>query len=93
MKKLTNHVFSKNKREIAVLYYTEKELKRKKVHEHDAICLAFDAQDGEKAYKTYMRPDEALLVSWLLTEAVYKATKAYELDGGKGIKKGRIAPA
>lgn len=90
MKKLTNYIFNKNEREIAVLYNTENELKRKKVHKHDAICLSFDAQNGDKALNIYMRPDEALIVSWLLTEAVYKTTKAYNLDGGKGIKKGRF---
>jgi len=80
MKKISSHLFTKNNREIAVFYANLKDLKKRKIHKHDAIALQLDAQKGEdNTHTIFMRPDEALIIAKLLIDGVHKATKAFEL--------------
>ncbi len=98
MKKVSNYIFQKNGREIAVFYLNKKQLKKKNLHVYDCIMLQFDAQEGgDKG--VYMRPDEALLVAELLTAAVRKSVKAYDMGvernkktKGKGSRKNMKCP-
>jgi len=82
MKKITNYVFKKNNREIAVFYAGVKELKKLGIHQEDAILLKFDVQRSDGT-EIFMHPDEALIVARLLIEGVEKTTLAYRL----GVKK------
>ena len=79
MKKICSYTFKKNKRTIETVYLTKKDLKKRKIHINDAICLVLDAGDKNKENHFYFRPDEALLIAGMLTETVRLSVKAYDM--------------
>jgi hypothetical protein len=66
-----------NRKEIRALYLSRTDQKRLKVPECDSLALCFI--EGEDEHRTYLRPDEALIIARLLTDAVYQTTSAYEI--------------
>jgi len=71
-KKICSHIFKANDREIAV-YLTN--------HDDDCIVLEFSGQTRDEAgAEIHMRPDEAMLTVKLLSEALWKSIKGYDIE-------------
>lgn len=74
-KKIATYKFKNNKKEIAV-YYVENE---KNYPNCDCISLEFK-KNGRLISGVGLRPDEAILIIKLLSEAVFKTVKNYEIE-------------
>ena len=71
---LSQHKY-KNNKSISLYLVNPDKLK---IHEDDVLLLEFD-HGGEKT-GMHLRPDEAILLSKLINEAVFKAVKSYEVE-------------
>jgi hypothetical protein len=87
MKTLSTYRF-RNDKAIEVVYLNPSDQKRKGVPECDNLGLAFESPEGRTVF--YLRPDEAVIVINLLSDALFKAVRSYEiglLRGYNGFKR------
>lgn len=71
---LSQHKY-KNNKSISLYFVDPHKLK---IHRNDVIEVVFD-DNGEKI-KLHLRPDEAIMLSKLLNEAVFKSVVGYETE-------------
>lgn len=76
MRVLASHEFS-NDKAIKVLLLDKDDQQRVGAPGPDVFVLA--RIDGERSKDTFLRPDEALIIIKLLSEALYKAVTGYEI--------------
>jgi hypothetical protein len=77
MKVLAEHKF-KNNKAIRVMRTDKTYRKKHGIPEVDTLALCFaESEDYERT--TAIRPDEAIILIGLLSEAVYKSVKSYEV--------------
>lgn len=73
---LSQHKY-KNDKSIT-MYYIDPE--KEGIHEEDCLLLEFDHGKDIKKTEMFMRPDEAILLSKLINEAVFKSVSGYETE-------------
>jgi hypothetical protein len=79
VKVLSSHKFknSDTGKELRVLYFNKSDQKRLNLPDKDVLAIS-RIDDGDER-RTYIGTDEAVMMIWLLSEAVYRSTKAYEI--------------
>jgi hypothetical protein len=67
----------KNSKEIRVEHVTKSEARKHGVPECDSLALVFDMEFGIE--RLFIRPDEAVIIINLLSDALYKSVKGYDV--------------
>lgn len=77
---VTEHQFA-NLKSIRVEYHTNEELEELQLPKEDKLALVFE--NIEKTSRFHIRPDEALIIIRILSEAVYQAVEGYAMSNDK----------
>lgn len=87
MKELFRKEYKKNGKEISVFYVSEKYCKAHKIPKCDCLFLHFDnaKKFNGDIQGIFLRPDEALQIAQMLTNAVHNVVSDYKIKlvGGK----------